>query len=168
MNAPPRPCPRCGALVTSPCRACLRRAGRDRPTSTTRGYGGAWRDVSRRFLAAFPWCGQRQDGRRHDEHSQCTRQNERRRAQVVDHIVPLSVGGARLDPVNLQSLCTSCNTSKSYADARRAAATTGSAGRGHVQGPHAPADFGDRGADSIATSGEHRNRMRSPVRVRNL
>jgi 5-methylcytosine-specific restriction endonuclease McrA len=32
-----------------------------------------------------------------------------RRAEHVDHIVPLSEGGARLDPVNLRASCAACN-----------------------------------------------------------
>ena len=33
-------------------------------------------------------------------------------AGVVDHIVPITAGGARLDDENLQSLCKSCHTAK--------------------------------------------------------
>ena len=32
------------------------------------------------------------------------------RATTVDHIVPLSRGGARLDPSNLRAACASCQT----------------------------------------------------------
>jgi 5-methylcytosine-specific restriction endonuclease McrA len=33
------------------------------------------------------------------------------RATTVDHIVPLALGGARLDPANLRAACGHCNTS---------------------------------------------------------
>lgn len=33
-------------------------------------------------------------------------------AQVADHILPLSVGGAENDPSNLQSLCRECHGAK--------------------------------------------------------
>jgi len=117
--APPRPCPRCGALITSTCARCRRKAEAARLSPAERGYGGDWPKVARAFLAKFPWCGQRIDGALHIEHSRCVQHNERRRAQVVDHIVPLSAGGARLDVTNMQSLCTSCNTAKAYEDNRR-------------------------------------------------
>lgn len=32
------------------------------------------------------------------------------RATSVDHIVPLSLGGARLDPANLRAACRGCQT----------------------------------------------------------
>jgi len=46
------------------------------------------------------------------EHSRCAQHRLKVRARVADHIRPLSAGGARLDPANLQSLCVSCNRRK--------------------------------------------------------
>jgi len=65
------------------------------------------------WLQRFPWCGQRADGRLHDEHSKCARVGMRVRATVTDHIVALRDGGAHCSPANSQSLCTRCNTAKS-------------------------------------------------------
>ena len=35
-------------------------------------------------------------------------------ASVIDHIVPLKLGGAWLDPANLRAACRSCNTWRAY------------------------------------------------------
>jgi len=83
-----------------------------RPSARARGYASAWDDYARAWLARFPWCGQRQDGQLHAEHSWCARRGRRERARVVDHIRSLAAGGALLDPANHQSLCYSCNTKK--------------------------------------------------------
>ena len=40
------------------------------------------------------------------------RECERAVAQMVDHITPISQGGARLDPENLQPMCHSCHNRK--------------------------------------------------------
>jgi 5-methylcytosine-specific restriction enzyme A len=34
-------------------------------------------------------------------------------AAIVDHVIPISSGGAKLSPKNLQSLCESCHNKKS-------------------------------------------------------
>lgn len=98
-------CPTCTA-------ARLKRMG----SASARGYDSAWADYSKRWLERFPWCGQRQDGRLHPEHSRCTREGKQVRARVTDHVVSLKDGGTHMDPANSQSLCQSCNTAK---DARR-------------------------------------------------
>lgn len=33
-------------------------------------------------------------------------------AKIIDHIVPISQGGAKLDPLNLQALCHACHNTK--------------------------------------------------------
>lgn len=106
--APPRPCPRCGRRVPGGGRC----PQHPRPTAQQRGYTADWTAYARAWLARFPWCGQRQDGRFYPADSACTRQGRRVAAQVVDHIRSLAVGGALLDPTNHQSLCRSCNTKK--------------------------------------------------------
>jgi 5-methylcytosine-specific restriction endonuclease McrA len=63
-------------------------------------------------LRRLPWCGQRADGTSSGEHSYCHRRGVRTRARVVDHILALALGGARLDPSNHQSLCVACNSRK--------------------------------------------------------
>ena len=52
-------------------------------------------------------------------------------ANVVDHIRPVSQGGAFYDRNNLQSLCTSCHNRKS---AKEKAGTTTQRGRGATTG----------------------------------
>jgi 5-methylcytosine-specific restriction protein A len=115
-TAPPRPCSRCGRLVIGRCLACTRRRDEVRGSAASRGYDEAWARTSRAWLARRPWCGQRLDGRLHTEHSRCAQRGERVAATCTDHIVAIRDGGSRLDPMNHQSLCTSCNTAK---DARR-------------------------------------------------
>jgi 5-methylcytosine-specific restriction endonuclease McrA len=43
----------------------------------------------------------------------CLKEGRYTTATIVDHIVPIRQGGARLDINNLQSLCHSCHTIKS-------------------------------------------------------
>ncbi len=80
-----------------------------------RGYDTEWAAYSRAWLARFPLCGQRADGRLHPEHSRCVQVGARVRATVTDHILALRHGGARLDPRNHQSLCRGCNAAKDAA-----------------------------------------------------
>lgn len=108
--APPRTC-RCGRIGRGRCPRCDRARG----TATERGYDAEWAAYSRDWLARFPWCGQRADGRLHPENSRCVQRGARVRAQVTDHIVALRFGGARLDPTNHQSLCRGCNAAKDAA-----------------------------------------------------
>lgn len=100
---PPRACRTCGRA------GCLQHP---RASAAARGYGGDWPEYAREWLQVFPWCGQRHDGKFYGEHSICVRAGQKIRAKVVDHIQPVSDGGARLDPANHQSLCMSCNTLK--------------------------------------------------------
>jgi 5-methylcytosine-specific restriction endonuclease McrA len=37
----------------------------------------------------------------------------------VDHIVPLAIGGEKLDPRNLQTLCRTCHRQKTEEDRRK-------------------------------------------------
>ena len=83
------------------CLGCGRIIGRGRcpicGTTTARGYGGDWEKVRRQVLERDEYrCRLRLEG--------CTET-----ATAVDHVVPMSKGGARLDPANLRSTCASCN-----------------------------------------------------------
>ena len=73
---------------------------RNRPSSTARGYDSDWIRVRIYVLERDRWtcqkCGKRLFG------SDAT----------VDHIIPLSKNGARLDPSNLQALCRKHNSAK--------------------------------------------------------
>lgn len=87
-------------------------ADRHRGSARARGYTTQWDAFSLRWLARFPWCGERADGRRHPEHSRCTQAGQWTLAEVTDHIVPLSKGGTNCDEANSQSLCGRCNKAK--------------------------------------------------------
>jgi 5-methylcytosine-specific restriction protein A len=108
--APPRYCthPRCPKKAVAEGRCEDHR----RPSAHQRHYTYRWTKYAAAWLLVFPWCGQRRDGAFYPEHSACVRRGERVRAEVVDHIVPLSAGGSVFDPVNHQSLCVRCNTLK--------------------------------------------------------
>lgn len=47
---------------------------------------------------------------------QCAKNEIVTPAQMVDHIIPMAIGGAPLDPENLQPLCNSCHAAKSKQD----------------------------------------------------
>lgn len=70
------------------------RFDKTRPSATARGLGADWRKLRAAHLERNPWC------------CRCGRA-----AQEVDHIVPRRVAPERrLDPTNLQSLCTPCHS----------------------------------------------------------
>ena len=116
-TAPPRPgrWPRCPALVSEPrerfCpthrREHKRRIDRAydqrRPTSAQRGYGANSRRLRAMVLAEEPLC------------RECLRQGRITPATDVDHIVPLAAGGTN-DRSNLQALCHSCHSKKTFRD----------------------------------------------------
>ena len=74
-------------------------------TTKKRGYAGGWREVRKRILErdhyTCRWC-----------HGYATE---------VDHVIPLTRGGPRLDPANLVASCKSCNLRR----ARESDATNG-------------------------------------------
>jgi 5-methylcytosine-specific restriction protein A len=113
--APPRPCTRCRrrlATASGLCASCRRARAHDRPSAAARGYDGTWAIIAKHWLRAHPLCGERRDGQLHAEDSLCVQRGDRHPADCVDHIRPLTAGGARIDPANLQSLCTRCNVLK--------------------------------------------------------
>lgn len=61
----------------------------------------AWRKLRNLKLEQSPLC------------EECQRRGITTLAQVVDHIVPINRGGAKLDIANLQSLCHPCHNRKS-------------------------------------------------------
>ena len=111
-NAAPHPCPNGHGLVVGRCPQCRRQRDSARPSAQQRGYDHEWMQFSRRWLRAYPWCGQRQGGTFSAEHSRCVQRGERVKAQVTDHIVPLVDGGQHMSPTNSQSLCNRCNVIK--------------------------------------------------------
>jgi 5-methylcytosine-specific restriction protein A len=114
-TAAKRPCAKsgCPALVEhGRCPAHARAQDKSRGTAQERGYDSLWARYSKDFRAKFPICGMRADGRLYAEHSQCVQQGITTAAGCVDHIVPMSKGGSKYDPLNLQALCIPCNTAK--------------------------------------------------------
>lgn len=67
----------------------------------------AWRNARKFYLESNPLC------------VSCDKAGVVRVATVVDHIVPINLGGEKLDTANFQSLCSSCHNSKSAKEARR-------------------------------------------------
>ena len=65
----------------------------------------AWRELRALKIEQSPIC------------EECQRRGITTLAQVVDHIVPINEGGARLDMDNLQSLCNPCHNRKSGQEA---------------------------------------------------
>lgn len=110
--APPRPCARCHRLVRGRCPTCQGERDHARGNAAARGYDRAWAAYSRRWLLQYPACGMRRDGRFHVEHSRCVSEGRIVPATCTDHIRPLRYHGAKFDPANHQSLCTSCNNRK--------------------------------------------------------
>lgn len=102
----PRGCsvPGCPELVEGDYSKCIRHrieAERARGAPSDKGYDKVWRRLRNAYIRAHPWC-EDPDG----VHPR------RQRATHVDHVVPISQGGARLDKANLQSLCMSCHSRK--------------------------------------------------------
>jgi 5-methylcytosine-specific restriction protein A len=108
-TSPPRWCSRCNRAHSGACPALVaarRGANRppdNRPDSTARGYDWTWERLSRMIRRERPIC----------EHCGVAP------SRMVDHIVPLRAGGARLDLANLQALCLPCHASKTRSERRR-------------------------------------------------
>lgn len=106
---PLTPCLVCGRPCAGP--RCSEHGGSNSQTrprsSTAQGYGADWRRVRDRAIAAHlakhgPVC----PGWRKDPHPVSPDELS------ADHIVPISRGGARLDPANIAVLCVPCNSAK--------------------------------------------------------
>ena len=75
--------------------------------ASERGYDWAWAKVSKYVRTNEPIC-------RHCQNAVAT---------MVDHIIPLKQGGARLELNNLQPLCRSCHAIKTARETRQQRAT---------------------------------------------
>lgn len=96
-------CSRCGPLR----RQVQAEHDAQRGTSAQRGYDADWQRLRDYHLRAEPTC------------RMCAAVGRVERATMVDHIVPINDGGARLDESNLQSLCGACHAKKTQADVAR-------------------------------------------------
>ncbi|MBN9347561.1 MAG: HNH endonuclease [Devosia sp.] len=107
----PSVCTHCGEPHTGICAkraaaiaARKARADRRRPSSSERGYDAAWEKLRADYLAAYPSC------------ARCGQ-----KAHLVDHKITIAKAPERrLDPSNLQSLCTPCHSSWKQAQDRKA------------------------------------------------
>lgn len=74
----------------------------ERANSNSEFYNSrVWRKARRRFLDKNPLC------------VVCYENDIVSVADVVDHIVPVNMGGEKLEESNFQSMCTSCHNAKS-------------------------------------------------------
>ncbi|NBK26432.1 MAG: HNH endonuclease [Spirochaetia bacterium] len=70
-------------------------------------HSKAWRRKRQDFLIENPFC------------VECRKHGRLTKATIVDHIVPIMMGGPVLDDSNLQSLCASCHGRKSIEEGSR-------------------------------------------------
>lgn len=115
-TAAPRPCtfPRCGALVAAGegprCekhrkqeeRARSRRRRADPNNQIHYHQSPEWRAIRKAYIRERPLC------------AECERQGRTTAATEVDHVRALADGGDPRDPANLQSLCKSCHSRKTW------------------------------------------------------
>ncbi len=66
-----------------------------------------WKKMRANYLIEHPFC------------VECNRNGKLTKATVVDHIIPIRMGGPLLEESNLQSLCASCHTRKSIKEGSR-------------------------------------------------
>lgn len=78
-------------------RKARQQADAERGNAQDRGYDGTWQQVRKSYIARHPVC------------QRCEAMGRTTRAVLVHHVVPISQGGARLDPANLQALCAECH-----------------------------------------------------------
>lgn len=78
-----------------------------RGTSSRRGYDADWQRLRLSVLNREPFC------------RRCELNGRTTEATLVDHIVPIRFGGARLDEANLQPLCVPCHVVKTSEDGLR-------------------------------------------------
>lgn len=102
--------PGCTELVESGrCANCASKKDRARGTTKERGYGGSWPKIRKMVLRRDMYVCQ-----------ECWRREGRTELAVdVDHIIPMSAGGAPRDMENLESLCKKCHGQKTNAESGR-------------------------------------------------
>jgi len=70
-------------------------------------HSSAWRKKRADYLIEHPFC------------VECNRSGRLTKATVVDHVIPIRMGGELLEDSNLQALCASCHTRKSIKEGSR-------------------------------------------------
>jgi 5-methylcytosine-specific restriction protein A len=110
--APLRPCSKAGCSTLARARFCSRQAREHSTASraksrTVKRSITAWRKLRDQQHAKEPLC------------RECLSRGEVRSAVEVDHIIPLSRGGAELDEDNIQSLCAECHRAKTMREAAK-------------------------------------------------
>lgn len=115
-TGPEGPCPELALPGTSRCGDHPRKAWATTTSSRhERGYDNREQAAAKKYLRAHEWC---QWGEGCDAP-----------ATQVDHVIPLSQGGARLDPANFQALCEPHHRTKTAREGN-AARGVGAAARG--------------------------------------
>lgn len=109
-----RACMDCSELLEAGrgkrCGSCRRARAAGRPNNTALGYTPRWRELSKRYRRAVPYCEIRGPG--------CQRV-----AVEVDHKIPLRPPAyGKSTWSNCQSVCKPCHVAKTRADAERWAA----------------------------------------------
>lgn len=66
-----------------------------------------WKRLRQNYLIEHPFC------------EECRKNGRLTKATVVDHIIPIRMGGSTLDENNLQALCASCHGRKSILEGSR-------------------------------------------------
>lgn len=66
-----------------------------------------WKKKRQEYLVEHPFC------------VECRSKGRATAATIVDHILPIKMGGAPLDDCNLQGLCWSCHSRKSVKEGSR-------------------------------------------------
>lgn len=103
---------RASALKFGRCELHSRRHNREGHKNNAFYHSWDWKCVRLQRLEDYPLC------------EICERAEEPRitPATEVDHVIPIEAGGAPLDQANLQSLCKSCHSAKTWAEVNGAPA----------------------------------------------
>jgi len=98
-----RYCNKCQGIKEEEEKASQKHYTEHEGSASAQGYDWKWTKVSRLVRRQEPVC----------------RRCKNQLATMVDHIIPLKQGGARLNLENLQPLCTGCHAIKTAEDAAR-------------------------------------------------
>ena len=109
-SKPPRSClhPGCPELTTKTyCKQHEPKKPKYDKSKANPFYGTArWQKFRNRYRKQHPLC------------EMCLKSGLTVKAELVDHIIPIKKGGAKLDPNNTQSLCRICHARKTADDMR--------------------------------------------------